>query len=130
MTEPADLLAGRVALLTGAASGIGRATAHLFASRGAIIYASDLEEPAPEAATRASGSAEWTGLRLDVRSEVDWEAVIRLVLEERGRLDILVHAAGVASASPLTETPFETWRDVLSTNLDGTFLAIRHGVRA
>lgn len=126
-----NTLSGRVALVTGAASGIGLATARLLQSQGAAVYAGDLIEPetrkdAPTGATRA----DWTNLTLDVRSEAAWERAIQVVLRECGRLDILVHAAGVSSASPLPETSLDEWRRVLSTNLDGTFLAIRHGLRA
>jgi len=120
-------LSGRVALVTGAASGIGLATVRLLGSHGAVIYATDVSEPNP--AERPT-EADWTSLALDVRSETAWERAMDSVLEERGRLDILVHAAGVSSASSLPETPFDEWRRVLSTNLDGTFLAIKHGIRA
>lgn len=122
---------GRVALVTGAASGIGLATARLLKSHGAVIYAADVTEldVDGQSATGATHT-DWTNLSLDVRSEAAWERAIDRVLHESGRLDILVHAAGVSSASPLPETSFDEWRRVLSTNLDGTFLAIRHGLRA
>lgn len=126
-----DALAGRVALVTGAASGIGLAAARLLGSHGAAIYAADLAEPdtAGEMATDAP-NADSTYLALDVRSEAAWERAIDQVRGDNRRLDILVHAAGVSSASPLPDTSYEEWRRVLSTNLDGTFLAIRHGLRA
>lgn len=122
-------LSGRVALVTGAASGIGLATARLLRSQGAVIYAADLTELDEQSATGATQTT-WTNLTLDVRSEAAWERATSVVLEESGRLDMLVHAAGVSSASPLPDTSFDEWRRVISTNLDGTFLAIRHGLRA
>lgn len=125
-----DALSGRVALVTGAASGIGLATARLLRSHGAMIYAADLAEPDTDGQTTHTTHDDYARLALDVRSEVAWARAIDRVLQDSGRLDILVHAAGVSSASPLPETSFDEWRRVLSTNLDGTFLAIRHGLRA
>jgi NAD(P)-dependent dehydrogenase (short-subunit alcohol dehydrogenase family) len=96
-----------------------------------MIYATDLSEPdIDEQSVGGAAQNNWMNLTLDVRSEVAWEQAINMVTQESGRLDVLVHAAGVSSASPLPETSFDEWRRVLSTNLDGTFLAIRHGIRA
>jgi NAD(P)-dependent dehydrogenase (short-subunit alcohol dehydrogenase family) len=69
-------------------------------------------------------------MRLDVREEADWETAVSTVLEREGRLDVLVHSAGIAAASPLADTTLVEWRRVLATNLDGSFLAIKHGIRA
>lgn len=122
---------GRRALVTGAGSGIGAAAARLLAARGAVVFASDLEPPMA-AGGKAEGSSESSthGLRLDVRREVDWEKAVRVVRDQAGGLDVLVHAAGITAASPLTETGLSDWRRVLETNLDGTFLALKHGVAA
>jgi NAD(P)-dependent dehydrogenase (short-subunit alcohol dehydrogenase family) len=124
-------LAGRVALVTGAASGIGEATARLLAARGAVTYCANLNiDEVESVAPTGPGAAPAIPVQLDVREEADWDRAVSEVLEAQGRLDILVHAAGIAAASPLAETTLAEWRRVLSTNLDGTFLAIRHGVRA
>ena len=124
-------LSGRVALVTGAGSGIGAATAQLLAAHGAVAYCADLEVTEVQGIERA-GSADprLTSLRLDVRKEADWEGAVATVLRQQGRLDILVHAAGISAATPLTDTTFAEWRRVLATNLDGSFLAIKHGIRA
>ena len=98
-------LAQKTALVTGAASGIGRAVAELFALEGAHVIAADLQP---------------CGVLLDVSSESSWQA---LPLE---RLDILVHCAGISAASPLTATSLDDWRRVMSVNLDGAFLALKH----
>lgn len=126
-----NCLSGRIALVTGAASGIGLATTRLLGSHGAVVYATDLTEFDTDGESApGTTQADWTNLTLDVRSEAAWERAINVVLQESGRLDILVHAAGVSSGSPLPDTSIDEWRRVMSTNLDGTFLAIRHGLRA
>jgi len=124
-------LVGRVALVTGSASGIGAATARLLTDRGAVTYCADLNTA--EAARVTSTDSETSRtipIRLDVREEDGWERAVSEVLESQGHLDVLVHAAGIAAASPLAETTLAEWRRVLSTNLDGSFLAIKHGVQA
>ncbi|MEK6255540.1 MAG: SDR family oxidoreductase [Gemmatimonadales bacterium] len=125
------LLAGRVALVTGATSGIGAATARLLAAHGAVTYCADLVEPeADEVGTSDTTTSRTVHMRLDVREEADWETAVSVVLEREGRLDVLVHSAGIAAASPLADTTLAEWRRVLATNLDGSFLAIKHGIRA
>lgn len=124
-------LSNRIALVTGASSGIGKATAELLVSHGVIVFGADLEATGGESVKTGrvldSGVIE---LPLDVREEKDWESVVGHVMETQGRLDILVHGAGISSASPLPETSLEEWRHVIATNLDGSFLAIKHGIRA
>lgn len=125
------LLAGRVALVTGASSGIGAATARLLAVHGAVTYCADLVEPqADEVGASDTPTSRTVHMRLDVREEADWETAVSSILEREGRLDVLVHSAGIAAASPIADTTLAEWRRVLATNLDGSFLAIKHGIRA
>lgn len=118
--RPGGKLEGRVALVTGAASGIGAATARLLAEHGAIVYCADLN---PE-------GAQALACRLDVTSEADWAAVYDQLLSSHGRLDIAVHSAGISFGAPTAEMSLEDWRRVMAVNLDGVFLGTRHALRA
>ena len=123
---------GKVTLITGAAAGIGRASALLFAGEGAMIVATDIDEPGAHAVAneiRARGGRA-LALRQDVTSEPDWKAAIAATLAFAGQLDVLVNNAGIGASKPLLETSFEDWRAVLSINLDGVFLGCRYGIEA
>ncbi|HET7040427.1 MAG TPA: SDR family oxidoreductase [Gemmatimonadales bacterium] len=110
------MMKGRIALVTGAASGIGGATATLLAERGATVIRTDRS---------LTGDG-----KLEVTDEGEWERVVAAILATHGRLDILVHAAGISAGAPITDTPLAEWRRVLAVNLDGAFLATRAGIRA
>ncbi len=120
--------AGRAALVTGAASGIGAACALVLAGEGATVWCTDLAaDGAAETARRVEGvGGRAQALALDVTDEASWEAVIA----STGPLDLLVHAAGISAASPITEMTFAEWKRVHAVNLDGSFLAMKYGVRA
>jgi NAD(P)-dependent dehydrogenase (short-subunit alcohol dehydrogenase family) len=113
-------LAGKVALVTGAASGIGAAVTARLRAAGTTVYAADISFGA---------GPESHAIDLDVREEAAWAAAMELILAAAGRLDLLVNCVGVAAASPLADTTLGEWRRVLSTNLDGAFLATKHGIR-
>lgn len=108
---------GRVAFVTGAASGIGRATAQLLAQLGASVAAVDLV-PRREVS------------RLDVRDEQAVISAIRACRREHGRIDILVNAAGVVRRVPSLQLTAADWDDVQAVNLRGTFLCCREAARA
>lgn len=131
MAEP-GAFAGRVALVTGAGSGIGAATARLLAVRGAAVHCADRDlaavERVAEEIAAAGGSA--FPVQLDVTEEGQWQAALQQLLARSGRLDLLVNSAGVSFAAPLEETPLVDWRLVLSVNLDGVFLGVKHGLLA
>lgn len=122
----------RNVLISGAGSGIGAAAARAFAQDGAHVTCADLDGEAARrtAATLAASGHATEGVALDVREERDWEAAIARVLATRGRLDVLVSCAGISAGSPLADTALDEWRRVLATNLDGAFLATKHGLRA
>ena len=121
-------LRGKTALITGAASGIGRAAVLRFAAEGARVAATDLGDPRFDALTAELPD----GLTrpLDVREEAQWEAAIADVVSQWGRLDILVSNAGVSFGKPTWEMTLEEWRHVHAVNLDGAFLGAKHAVRA
>lgn len=117
-------LEGKVAILTGAAGGIGAATARRFAQEGALVVLTDANaegasELARELGTSASAHAH------DVRSESDWESVRDHALRAHGRIDVLFNNAGVFLAAPLGQTSVEEFRRVIDVNLLGVFLGMR-----
>lgn len=123
-------VAGKVALVTGAASGIGAAIAERLSEEGASVVLADINAEAGEALAaklRAAGrSAVYE--QLDVTGEADWQRVIHDSLGAFGGLDILVNCAGVATGGQeLLHHDFANWRRTLAINLDGVFLGLRHG---
>lgn len=128
-------LEGRIALVTGAARGIGEAIARAFASEGAFVAVTDIDEPRGRAVADALGAAA-AFARLDVREESDWVATLERLLEARGRLDVLVNNAGITGFEEgfrphdPERTDLDEWRRVHRTNLDGVFLGCKHGIRA
>lgn len=117
-------LAGKTALITGAASGIGRATALRFMAEGANVVAADIAEDGGRAADN------FLPLRLDVTNEDEWRAAIAAAEKRFGRLDILVNNAGMGVPKPIVELGLDEWRRVTAVNLDGVFLGIKHAVPA
>ncbi len=119
---------GKVALVTGAASGIGAAVAARFGSAGAEVYCGDLNRLGAEGV--ASSGPHAHPLVLDVREEAAWASALDTIVAASRHLDILVNCAGVSAASPLPDATLSEWRHVLATNLDGAFLGTKHGIRA
>jgi 2-keto-3-deoxy-L-fuconate dehydrogenase len=124
-------LDGKRALITGAGSGIGEATARLFAQQGAEVIVADLQADAAQRV--AAGIVDLGGvasaLPLDVADETQVRAGFDGVADQRGRLDILVNNAGVSHVGNILETSLEEWERVLRVNARGVFLCAREGVR-
>ena len=118
----------KVALVTGAASGIGLATAALLAREGAHVVIGDIDRTVGERAAAAIGTGA-TFRQLDVTREDEWIAVTDRVAGDLGRLDILVNNAGVVLMKSIEETTLEAWRSLMAVNLDGVFLGCKHAVR-
>jgi len=124
-------LDGRVALVSGAASGIGRASCLRLARAGARVAATDVD-PAGEslvAEIEASGGVASYRL-LDVTDEEAWIEAVDEAVERWNRLDVLVNSAGISLAHPVAETSLAEWRRVMAVNLDGVFLGTKHVLAA
>ncbi|MGF6958654.1 SDR family NAD(P)-dependent oxidoreductase [Paraburkholderia youngii] len=113
-----DRLIGKIALVTGAAQGIGLAVAQAFASEGAVVFAGDVQT-----GKEAEGIKP---VRLDVSSSDDWQSVVAEIIATHGRIDVLVNNAGiVACYEPVHGTDIESWQRVLAVNLTGSFLGMQ-----
>lgn len=125
-------VAGKVALVTGAGLGIGRACAKLLAREGGKVTVTDVKEAEGRAAAdeivEAGGEAMY--VRLDVSREVDWDAAIDATARRFGRLDILVNNAGVALGGSVEATSLAQWRALMAVNLDGVFLGAQRAIAA
>lgn len=117
-------LEGRTALVTGAARGIGAATAKRLAAEGARVLLCDVLDDAGKATAAAIGGGA-TYVRLDVTQEDDWNKACDLASRQFGGLDILVNNAGIALAATAEETTLEGWRKVHAVNVEGVFLGTR-----
>ena len=120
---------GKVALVTGGASGIGAAVSELLAREGASVAVTDVDElrgPEVVAGIKKAGH-EASFLHHDVTSEPRWIKVVAEVVKRYGRLDVLVSNAGIGIAVPsITEMSLEDWRRQTAINLDGVFLSVKH----
>ncbi len=121
-------LKDKVALITGAAMGIGEEIARRFAEEGALVCIADMNEKAAREAAegirRSGGRAR--ALRLDVTDEASWVAAAEELEAEEGRVDILVNNAGITKRQPLTELPVEDFDGIMAVNVRGPYLGIKH----
>lgn len=128
-------LEGKIALVTGAARGIGEAIAQAFINEGANVYLSDInDELGINTAKKLGSFAKY--VHLDVRNEQDWKSVTQSIASSHGGIDILVNNAGITGfeSGNLVHDPenasLEAWRSVHQTNLDGVFLGCKYAIKA
>ena len=117
-------LAGKVALVTGAAQGQGAAAARAFVAEGARVVIADIADDAGKALADELGASAYYR-HLDVTSEADWESAVAEAVERFGGVDVLVNNAGVLLFSELTKTSLEEYERVIRINQIGTFLGMR-----
>jgi NAD(P)-dependent dehydrogenase (short-subunit alcohol dehydrogenase family) len=125
-------LAGKVALISGGARGMGAVEARLFAQEGAQVVIGDVLEPQGrqvEADIKAAGG-EAVFVLLDVTQEAAWQQAIALAVERYGKLDILVNNAGISQQSRVEDTPVEEWDRVMDINAKGVFLGTKTAIPA
>jgi 3-hydroxybutyrate dehydrogenase len=124
-------LEGKVAFITGAASGIGKEIALEFAHEGAKIVIADLNKPAADAAAaeieKTGGKA--IGVAVDVTNEAQVDAAVRDAIRAFGNIDILISNAGIQIVHPIEELGFADWKKMLAIHLDGAFLTTRGCVK-
>lgn len=118
-------LAGKVAVVTGGASGLGRGIAQRFVEEGAQTIITDIADEGPRVAKEFSA----VFIRQNVVGEEGWRALVAEVVERFGRLDILVNNAGIFANAPVDETSLATWQQVIDVNLTGVFLGCKYAVR-
>jgi 3alpha(or 20beta)-hydroxysteroid dehydrogenase len=123
-------LAGKVAIISGAAQGMGAATARLFAAEGAKVVLGDVLEEKGRATAAQIGDEQAVFQRLDVREEDQWAAIVRTATERFGKLDILVNNAAVTHFGAAEELRKEDLERVLGINLVGTMMGVKHAVPA
>ena len=121
-------LDGKVAIVTGGGTGIGKGIARAFAAEGArVVIASRSEQALNDAAQEIEGSV--LGVPTDLKVEAQVVALFERTLAEMGRLDIVVNNSGVFEGGPLEELSLETWQHVMDVNLTGVFLCSREAMK-
>ena len=124
-------LTGKVALITGGASGMGRSEAMIFAQEGAKVAVGDMLEAegrdVADHIIKAGGQARF--VKVDVTSETDWQAAVQAAVAAFGKLDILVNNAGISGSGPDTMS-VDVWDKVMDINAKGTFLGMKYAIPA
>lgn len=128
-----DELKDKIAIITGAASGIGRAAARLFASEGAVVVAADLNDAEGHALADEIGALGHTCafVHTDISNSEQVQAMVHFALSNYGRLDVLFNNAGTEGRSAIThEIALEDWERTIGINLKGVFLGLKYGAEA
>ncbi|TCT26864.1 NAD(P)-dependent dehydrogenase (short-subunit alcohol dehydrogenase family) [Melghiribacillus thermohalophilus] len=120
-------LEGKVAIITGGASGIGEATAKLFSGEGASVVVADFSEKGQEVADSLIGEAIF--VITDVSKEEDIKDLIQSTVDKFGRVDIMFANAGIGDATPAHELSIDDWQKMIDVNLTGVFLSNKHAIK-
>jgi 3(or 17)beta-hydroxysteroid dehydrogenase len=120
---------GKVAIVTGAASGMGKADAELLAAEGAKVVVTDMNEADGQVVADSIGENA-IFLSLNVTDEDNWKQVIAKTVETFGRLDVLVNNAGMIELGSVVDTELDSWRRINAVNSDGVFLGCKHAIPA
>ncbi len=120
---------GKVAMITGGASGLGAATAEMFVAEGARVAITDIDEAGGAALAERLGAGA-IFIRHDVADEEAWIGAVAEACERLGGLNILVQSAGIGLTKPVTEISYEEWRLVHAIDLDGVFFGCKHAIPA
>jgi NAD(P)-dependent dehydrogenase (short-subunit alcohol dehydrogenase family) len=123
-----DVLKGRIAVVTGAAKGLGAAIARELDSEGATVVVSDIDGPGAESVAKELSNG--TSVTCDVRDEQQITEMLGWVDSRYGRLDVMVANAGIATVKPVAEMSLDEWRSVLEVNLDGVYSTVRLAANA
>jgi len=121
----------KVALVTGGAAGLGKATAKRFAEEGAHVYVTDTnaEGAAAVAAAIVAAGGGATARRQDVTDEADWDLLMGEIVGARGRLDVIVNNAGIVISGSAEDTTLEDWRKTQAVNLEAVFMGTRAAIK-
>ena len=122
-------LLGKVAVVTGAASGIGKEIARAFQREGAKVVIADLNQAGADAAATELGGNDAIGIAMDVTSEAEVDAGMAKTVSAFGRIDVLVSNAGIQIVAPLEDFDFAKWKQMLAIHLDGAFLTTRAALK-
>jgi len=124
----AGLLEGKVAVITGAGSGMGKASAKVFAREGATVVVADISGAEKDTATELGGSV--LPVHCDVSQEADVEAMFRAAREEFGRVDAVLNVAEIAEGAKLADVAMDHFDRMIDVDLRGVLLGMKHGIRA
>jgi NAD(P)-dependent dehydrogenase (short-subunit alcohol dehydrogenase family) len=122
------LLDGKVAVITGAGSGMAKASTKVFVREGAKVLAADISGAEKDTAAEVGDAV--VPFHADVTSEDDVEAMIRKAVDEFGRVDVLCNVAGIGDGQPIAEVEMDRYDKVMDVDLRGVLLGMKHGIRA
>lgn len=122
-------LKNRIAVVTGAAGDIGKAIARKFIDEGATTYLADIDADGGDRLADELGTSAHF-ISLDVTQENDWRLALKEIVDQQGRLDVLVNNAGTLETGTIEDTDLALWQNILTTNATSTFLGCQAAVRA